>query len=90
MQKLIEDSNSVTLFDNESLFSLLTQLLDTAFKPLSDVVFLICVALTAANILIVIGLMVNHKSKWEPEYNKLPDGAVDAMKQPVINTDDTD
>ena len=60
------------------------------FKPQSDVVFLICVALTALNIAIVICLMIIHKCKWEPEYNKLPDGAIEAMQQPVLNTDDTD
>lgn len=59
-------------------------------NPATDVVFLICCALTAVNIGIVIGLMLVHKCKWEPEYNKLPDGAIEAMQQTVINTDDTD
>ena len=60
------------------------------FDPRTDVVFLICVALTALNIFIVVALMFVHKCKWEPEYNRLPDGAIEAMQQAVINTDDTD
>lgn len=46
------------------------------FDYSTDVVFLICVALTAANIGTVAGMMLIHKCKWEPEYNRLPDGAI--------------
>ena len=38
---------------------------------------------------IVVGMFIIHKCKWEPAYNKLPDGAIEAMQQPFINTDDT-
>lgn len=54
----------------------------------SDVTFLVCLALTALNIAVIVAMVILHKCKWEPEYNRLPDGAIDAMQQPVINTDD--
>ena len=54
----------------------------------SDPTFLVCLGLTGLNILITAGLMIVHKLKWEPAYNKLPEGAVEARDKISINTDD--
>ena len=56
----------------------------------SNPVFLVSMGLTGLNILITVGLMAAHKLKWEPDYNKLPEGAIEAMKAAVIDTDNSE
>lgn len=49
---------------------------DYVFTWYTDPVFLVCLALTVINLGIIITMMILHKCRWEPEYNKLPDGAI--------------
>lgn len=53
-----------------------------------DGAFLVCVALTALNISIVIGMFIIHKLIWERQFNKLPKGSKQYLGIKTLNTDD--
>lgn len=61
---------------------------DYVFTWYTDAVFLVCLGMTLLNMGIIITMMILHKCCWEPAYNKLPDGAIECMEQPSIDTDD--
>jgi heme/copper-type cytochrome/quinol oxidase subunit 4 len=63
---------------------------DYVFTWDTDVPFLVCVALTLLNMVVVIGMFFIHKVVWERQYNKLPKGSAQYMNAKTLNTDDNE